>query len=120
MPKDRQFKISCYCLLPDAYCLLDHLVRSVTAPTAESSGRSLRCFQIDHELKLRRLLDGQIGGLCAFQNLIHVVSRGRPDRREVMSVRKKRAVLDPLSAVAGKRQALFKATAAPGERGILH
>ena len=31
-------------------------------------------FQIDDQLELRRLLDGQIGGLGAFQNLVDEVS----------------------------------------------
>ena len=37
----------------------------------------LRCFQIDHELEFRRLLDRKIGGLGAFKNLVHI-SGGAP------------------------------------------
>src|SRR6266542_376125 len=35
----------------------------------------LGCFQVDHELKLRWLLHGKIGGLGAFEDLVHVSSR---------------------------------------------
>ena len=42
------------------------------ARSAESSGRSACGFQIDDELELRRLLHGEIGGLSAFQNLVHI------------------------------------------------
>ena len=37
----------------------------------------LRSFQIDDELELRRLLDGQIDGLGTFENFIHVVAARR-------------------------------------------
>ena len=42
----------------------------------------LRSFEIDHEFKLRGLLDGQVGGLCAFWNFVRIVNSsyrsGRP------------------------------------------
>ena len=31
-------------------------------------------FQVDHEVEFGRLLDGKVGGLCAFQNLVNVNS----------------------------------------------
>src|SRR5512147_3017942 len=38
----------------------------------------LRSFQVDDQLELLRLLDGQVGGLGAFENLVHEVS-GAPE-----------------------------------------
>jgi hypothetical protein len=35
----------------------------------------LRGLEIDHQFELGGLLDGKVGGLCAFENFIHV-SRG--------------------------------------------
>ena len=40
------------------------------------------CFQIDDELELLRLLHGKIGGLRAFQNLVHIRSGAPRASRE--------------------------------------
>jgi hypothetical protein len=46
--------------------LLDHLIRSRQHIRWNRQAHLLGCFQIDDELELRRLLDGQVGRLGAF------------------------------------------------------
>ena len=51
---------------------LDHLVRSHQHVRRNRQADLLGGFQIDDELKLRRLLDRKVGGLGALEDLIHV------------------------------------------------
>src|SRR6266404_1583081 len=64
------------CLLPRDSCLfsLDHLIRSHQHVRRDRQADLLGGFQVDHQLELRRLLDGKIGGLRAFQNLVYIRS----------------------------------------------
>ncbi len=47
-------------------CSLDHLVCSHQHIRRNRYANLLRCFQIDHQLEFRRLLDGKIRRLSAF------------------------------------------------------
>ena len=54
----------------------NHLITLSARRPSSDSAESFRpnllgCFQIDDELELRRLLHRQVGGLGAFQNLVH-------------------------------------------------
>jgi hypothetical protein len=60
--------------------ILDHLVHPREHVRRDRETDLLRCFQVDHELKPRWLLNGKIGGLGAFQNTI---INPRPDVKEV-------------------------------------
>ena len=66
-----------WCWLPSAYRVLslDHLIRSCQHARRNCQSDLLGCFQIDHQLDLRRLLHGQIGRLGTFQDLAHINSR---------------------------------------------
>ena len=55
--------------------LLDHLVRPCQHVWRYGQADLIHGLQIDHQLKLRRLLDRQIRGLGILQNLIYVLSR---------------------------------------------
>ena len=57
--------------------LLDHLVRPRQHVRWNRQADLLRRFQIDDEFELRRLLDGQIGGLGALENLVDVIAARR-------------------------------------------
>src|SRR5215471_5762057 len=52
---------------------LDHFIRSIQQRLRNAEIDLLRCFQIDHQLKLRGLLDRQIGGLGSLQDSVHVI-----------------------------------------------
>jgi hypothetical protein len=52
--------------------LLDHLVRPEQQRLRNREAERLRGLEIDHQLELRRLLDGEIGGLGALKDLVHV------------------------------------------------
>ena len=51
---------------------LDHLVRSRQHVGRNREADLLCSLEIDHQLKLCRLLDGQIGGFCAFEDFVNV------------------------------------------------
>ena len=52
--------------------LLDDSVRSRQHLLRNYQTDLFRGLQIDHQLKLRRLLDRQVGGLSAFQDFVNV------------------------------------------------
>src|SRR4029450_8686926 len=54
--------------------LLDHLIRAQQHRLRDREPERLRRLQVDHQLELRGLLDGKIGGLDALKDLIHVAS----------------------------------------------
>src|SRR5438105_14537667 len=56
---------------------LDHLIRPEQNRLRNGHTDLFRGFQIDHQLELRRLLDGEIGGFTAFGDLVYIW-RGAP------------------------------------------
>ena len=66
-------------------------------------------FQIDDELKLRRLLHGEIGGLGAFQNLVHISSGAPVQVEEAHAVGHKPTGFDvPRLVVYRREPALYR------------
>src|SRR5437867_10956497 len=55
--------------------LLNNLVCSQEQRLRNRQAERLGGLQVDDQLELRRLLDGQVGGLCAFQDLVDEISR---------------------------------------------
>ena len=58
--------------------LLNDLIRSFQHLRRNRQVDLFRCFQVDDQLELLRLLDGQVGGLGAFENLIDVITGAPP------------------------------------------
>src|SRR5215831_1985512 len=56
------------------HSLLDHLVRLQQHARRDREPEGLGRLQVEDELKLHRLLDGQVGGLGAFEELVHIGS----------------------------------------------
>src|SRR5262249_61378044 len=52
--------------------LLDHLVRPEQHGLRNCQADLLGSFKINHQLELRRLLDGEVGGLGAFEDFVDV------------------------------------------------
>ena len=52
--------------------IFDHLIRTRQHVRRNGQANLLGGFQVDDKFELLRLFDPQIGGLCAFQNLLHV------------------------------------------------
>jgi hypothetical protein len=55
-----------------AACLFDHFIRSRQHVRWNRQADLLCRLEVDYKLELGWLLDGEIGGLSAFQNLIDV------------------------------------------------
>src|SRR5882724_7809346 len=52
--------------------LLNHFIRSAEYRLRNSQPKGLGGLEIDHELELGGLLDGQVSGLGALQNLVDI------------------------------------------------
>jgi hypothetical protein len=63
----------------------------------------LRCLEIDHQLKLRRLLHRQIGGLGSLQDSVHVICDAPVAVREVRPVGHEPTGIYSVSAVIRRR-----------------
>src|SRR5215468_11573583 len=55
-----------------AWNSLDHLVSSCEQCRRDRDAERLRCLEVDHQLELSRLLDGEIAGLGAFEDLADI------------------------------------------------
>src|SRR5882672_10530190 len=58
-----------------AAALLDYLIRPLEERLRDRQAKGLRGLEVDHRLVLGGLLDRQIAGLGAFEDLIHVGGR---------------------------------------------
>ena len=56
------------------HLLLDHLVRLEEEHRGDREAKRLCGLEVDDELELHGLLDGQVRGLGALQNLVHIGS----------------------------------------------
>src|SRR5262245_20596290 len=59
--------------------LLDHFVSSGEQRRRYGQAERLRRLEVDHQLELRRLLDGEVGGLGPLQDLVHEVGKTPPE-----------------------------------------
>src|SRR5262249_39605521 len=93
-------------LLPRGSCLfsLDHPVRSRQHIRRYRKADLLRSFQIDYELKLRRLLHRKICWFSALQNLVHVGSSPPPQVHHIRRIGHEPSVLHILYLVVYRRQ----------------
>jgi len=57
---------------------LDHLVGAAEQRWRDVDAELFCRLEIDYQFELRRLFDGQISGLRAFQDSVHVVSSASP------------------------------------------
>ena len=59
--------------------LLDHLIGPLEQRRRDREAEGIGCLEIDDQLELRRLLDGQVGGLDVFQDLVQVGAARRKE-----------------------------------------
>ena len=52
--------------------LLDHLICPQEQRLWDHEAEGLRCLEVDHEFVFRRLLHGEIAGICPLQDLVHI------------------------------------------------
>src|SRR5688572_17920731 len=75
--------------------LLDDSIRSRQHRLMDRHSQRFRSAEIDHQLELRRLLDGEVGGLGSSQDLVDM-SRGAPGEDvEVRAVAHQAACVHP-------------------------
>src|SRR5262245_14372401 len=58
--------------IPNDHGLLDHVVRAPEKRRRNGETERLGGLEIDHEFELGRLLDGQVRGFGAFENLVDI------------------------------------------------
>jgi hypothetical protein len=54
---------------------------------ADRQAACLRGLEVDHQLELRRVLDGQVNGLSLFQDLVHERRRAPLQIEKVCAIR---------------------------------
>src|SRR6266576_2746984 len=87
--------------------LLDHLIRPRQHIRWNRLADLLRCFQIDDELELCRLLDRQLGGLRAFKNFIDESRRAPKIIGDIRTVRHETAIIREFSLWKNRRKSLL-------------
>ena len=55
--------------------LFDHVIRPLQERSGHRQPESLGGLQVDHQLELRGLLDGEVGRSCAFEDSVDVGGR---------------------------------------------
>src|SRR5205809_704757 len=86
--------------------LLDHLVRPQQHRLWDGQPENLRSSEVDHQLELRRLLDGEVGRLGALEDLVYVGGRAPEHVTNAWPVRHEAAGLGGARSVVIARKAL--------------
>src|SRR4030095_1956072 len=86
---------------------LHHFIRPREKFRRECQTDLFRCLQVDHKLKLRRLLHRQISRFCTFQDLVHVNSRAPIEVTVVRPVGHETPLIDKLLLWVNSRQPVF-------------
>src|SRR5215467_4147056 len=87
--------------------LPDHLVRPQEHVGRNRESNLLGCFEIYHQLELRRLLDRKIGGLGALEDFVHVRSCAAMQFCYVRAVGDQTTTFRPFSVRVYSRQPSF-------------
>src|SRR5262249_20540281 len=86
------------------HSLLDHLVRLQQHARRDREPEGLGRLQVENELKLHWLLDGQVGRLGACENLVHVGGRAAEEVTYAWSIGHQPAGHGPSPSVEYARQ----------------
>jgi hypothetical protein len=65
------------------HVLFDHLIRPRQHRRGDREAEGLRGLEVDYELELRRLLDGEVGRFGAAKNPVHIVGRNLDGAKRV-------------------------------------
>src|SRR6266446_2645832 len=83
---------------------INHLIRPLQEGLGGRQAERLGGLEVDHQLELRRLLDGEVAGLGALENLIHVVGGAAVHVLRVGPVRHEAPCDDQFSPPADRGQ----------------
>src|SRR5262249_10089101 len=84
--------------------LVDHSVGSKEKGLRDRQSEGLRSLEVNHQLELRRLLDGQIAGLRALEDFVHVGGGTPKEIAEIRAVAHEAASLHMVSPREKRRQ----------------
>src|SRR5262250_1107709 len=84
--------------------LLDHVVCLEEKRLRNGEAEGFRSLEVDDQLELRRLLDRQVAGLRALENLVHVDGGAPPLVAHTGSIGHQAARLNVLSDSADRRE----------------
>ena len=88
-------------------CSPNNLVRLEEQRRGNREAKRLRGLEIDNQLELYRLLDGQVSRFGSFQDLIHVGGSALEHIGETRSIRHQTASLDKLACTEHRREAVL-------------
>src|SRR5215813_10679813 len=103
---------------------LDDFVRALQQRRGDREAKGLRSLEVDDQLELGGLLDWQVGGFRAFQDLVHVQGGTPVQIGETRAVTHEAPDFDVLSLAIDRGQAAFarqlcEASAVRREEGTL-
>jgi hypothetical protein len=84
--------------------LLNDLIRPCQYVWRDRQTDLLGSFQVDNQLELRRLLNGNIGSLGTFKDLVHVCGGAPPQIREIRSIGHKSPGFQKFSLAVYRRE----------------
>src|SRR5260370_1239112 len=73
-------------LTPPPFSWIDHLIRPLQQRRRDRQAEGLRGLEVDDQLELRGLLDREVGGLGAPENLVDVASGTSPHLGNIYSI----------------------------------
>src|SRR6266478_2419618 len=88
--------------------LLGHLIRPLQERRRDRQAEGLRGLEVDDQLDVHWLLDGEVCGLDALQDLVNVPRGATVQRRQVRPIAHQGAVLGKLPCKAQRRQLVGK------------
>jgi hypothetical protein len=87
---------------------MNHFIRPRQHCRRDGQAKGLRSLEVDDELKPGRLFHREIGGLCSFQNPIHVLRRVPTNGDVVRRIREEGTLLHPVSSLDRHWEPSFK------------
>src|SRR5215510_5042069 len=89
-------------------CSFDHLISSREQGGWHGDTQSLSSLEVNHQIELDRLLDGEIGGLCALEDLVDDRRAAPLQFCEVGAVAHEPALLNESTVPVDSRQSVLQ------------
>src|SRR5712691_8544951 len=83
---------------------LDHRIRSPQHRLRDRQAQRLGGLEVDHQLELGWLLDGEVGRLCSLEDFVDVDGGASEQVQKTRSIRHEPASLDELPVFVDRRE----------------
>ena len=87
--------------------LFDHFVGGSEQFIWNGNAERLGGLEIDQKLKCRRLLDRQVAGVCALENLVHICCGAPKEPMEARTIREQTACIREFPEAEDRRKSVL-------------